>query len=191
MAPARCKARRPSACGPGGGRSVDQLPAPSWQEPHFPLKARAGSSFSRRPRPAEHGQRAVRARGQWARRSRSSRGTWRRRGCSRSCPGQLGLEQAPSPQPFAQVLHQHGVFGPALAQMIAHAVQHSEHGGKVGPGLSAICSRRQRRLDVEGGGPQRAGPNWRGVGQRLVGQRLRPVSARLALGAALELAKGR
>ena len=35
---------------------------------------------------------------------------------------QLALEQAFMPHPFTQVLHQGGIFGPALAQDVAHAI---------------------------------------------------------------------
>ena len=46
---------------------------------------------------------------------------------------QLGAEQTFAPEPAAQQLHQCSVFGPALAQNIAHTIQHGLHGGEVIP----------------------------------------------------------
>ena len=92
---------------------------------------------------------------------------------------QLALQQALLPQPFAQGLHQRRVFGPALAEDVAHAVQHGGHGGEVFAALAffGLHKRLGRLLRVE-----------RGVGKQLVGQRLDAEFARnLALGAALGL----
>ncbi|MDT4859091.1 hypothetical protein FQZ97_935890 [compost metagenome] len=96
---------------------------------------------------------------------------------------QGGLEQAFVPEPFAQALHQHGVFGPAFGQDVAHAVEHEGNGGEIGARLAVV----QR-----GGGLQEGlgfdGRSERGVGQQLVGQRLdAEFAGDLALGAALLL----
>ena len=61
---------------------------------------------------------------------------------------QLRLEQAVLPQPLAQLADQRGVFGPALAQQVAHAIEHGEGVGKAalgvdeGGGLSGRIERR-------------------------------------------------
>ena len=47
--------------------------------------------------------------------------------------GQLAFEQPFLPQPFAQGLNQAGVFGPTLAQQIAHTVQHRQSAAEIGP----------------------------------------------------------
>jgi hypothetical protein len=78
---------------------------------------------------------------------------------------QLAAQQAFGPQPFAQALHQRGVFGPALGQDVAHAVQHGGHGRQ----SPAPGCRRPARASGEGGGFSRV---QRGVGEQLVGQRL-------------------
>ena len=71
---------------------------------------------------------------------------------------QPGAQQAFGPQPFAQPAHQHGVFGPALGQDVAHAVEHRRRVGEAGLGIDegrGLGHRVQRR-----------------VGEQPVGQRL-------------------
>ena len=89
---------------------------------------------------------------------------------------QLGAQQAFAPQPGAQRLHQRRVFSPALAQDVAHAVQHGLHGAEVVTafvffghhvGRGSVCRHQGR------------------VGKQGVGQRLDAVFTRyLALGTA-------
>ena len=45
----------------------------------------------------------------------------------------FAAKQTFSPQPFAQALHQASVFGPAFAQQVAHAVEHSSNSCEVSP----------------------------------------------------------
>ena len=102
------------------GRAPAPPAAPAWP-PGSPARGRG-------TRPA----RGARARGRSARRSRSSRGTWRRRDGSRPC-------RPPACDCSRPSLHSHsrsdctsaGVFGPALGQDVAHAVEHGRHGGEV------------------------------------------------------------
>ena len=85
---------------------------------------------------------------------------------------QAGLEQPFRPQPLAQLADQQGILGPALAQQIAHAVQHCGCIGKA-----------QLDVDEPGGLGQR---RQRRVGEQPVGQRLQPrLAGDHALGAAL------
>ena len=89
---------------------------------------------------------------------------------------QLGRKQPFAPEPLAQRLHQRRVFGPALAQNVAHAVQHRLHGGEVVARLVLFS------FDISGGfvsGHQRR------VGKQRVCQRLNASFAGdLAFGAA-------
>ena len=98
--------------------------------------------------------------------------------------GQLALQQALVPQPGAQVLHQHRVFGPALGQQIAHTVQHRQHGAEVGLFVFTLhhwAHGHHIRLCCLHG-------NERRVGKQRIGQRLQPgFFGQLAFGAALEL----
>ncbi len=93
------------------------------------------------------------------------------------------LEQALFPQPFTQRLHQSGVFGPAFAQDVTHAIQHREGGGKIWAGLAIVQHR--------GGLAESFGflvGVQAGVGKQLVSQRLyTKLFGNLALGAALLL----
>src|SRR6218665_258693 len=94
-------------------------------------------------------------------------------------------QQALGPEPFAQALHQPGVFGPALGQDVAHPVEHGGHGGKIGLGLA--IGRQLRRPDEGDGFLRRVQP---GVGPEHVGQRRDAGFARdLALGAAFLLVR--
>ena len=87
---------------------------------------------------------------------------------------QLALKQALGPQPLTQLANQHGIFGPAFAEQVAHAVQHRGRIGKTGVGVdegSGLGRRVQRRIR-----------------EQRVGQRLQSGLARdQALGAALGL----
>ena len=79
--------------------------------------------------------------------------------------------------------HQGRVFGPALAQDVAHAVEHGRHGGEISAGLAVV----QHLGGLSEGGGLHSGVQRR-VGKQLVGQGLDAELARdLALGAALLL----
>jgi hypothetical protein len=76
--------------------------------------------------------------------------------------GQLALQPALGPQPLAQLADQCGVLGPALAEDVAHAVEHRVRIGEAGLGIHegrGLGQRLQRR-----------------VGEQPVGQRLQPAS---------------
>ena len=95
----------------------------------------------------------------------------------------LGAQQAVFPQPFAQLLHQGRVFGPALGQDVAHTIEHGQRGREIGARLAV----------VQGGGRLAEGLGLlvrvqRGVCKQLVGQRLdAEFLGDLSLGAALLL----
>ena len=95
-------------------------------------------------------------------------------------PGhQLALQQAFGPQPFAQVLHQGGIFSPALAQNVAHAIEYGRHGGEIFAAFAFFGLNKGLRLGLR---------VKRRVGKQLVGQRLDAAFAcNLPLGAALGL----
>ena len=96
---------------------------------------------------------------------------------------QAGLEQALRPEPLAQALHQHRVFGPALRQDVAYAVEHRRDGRKIGAGLAIV----KRRGGLQEGFRLHRRIECRIVEQR-VGQRFQSELPRnLALGAALLL----
>ena len=87
---------------------------------------------------------------------------------------QLALKQRLGPQPLAQLAHQRGVFGPALAEQVTHAVQNGAGIGKTGFG-------------VDEGGRLLQGVELR-VGKKLVGKWFQPgFAGDHALGAALGL----
>ena len=89
--------------------------------------------------------------------------------------GQLALQLAFLPEPFAQALHEGGVFGPALGQDVAHAIEHGGNGGEVFAAF-AFFSLHKRLGGLRG--------VQRGVGPKLVGQRLHAEFTRnLRLGA--------
>ena len=93
--------------------------------------------------------------------------------------GQLALQQPFGPQPFAQGLHQRGVFSPALGEDVAHAIEHGGHRGEVFAALAFF-----------GFHEELGGFLWvkRGIAPQLIGQRLDAEFARdHALGAALGL----
>ncbi|MNV36328.1 hypothetical protein D3C71_1278010 [compost metagenome] len=95
----------------------------------------------------------------------------------------LAAQQPLGPQPFAQVLHQCRVFGPAFGKDVAHAVQHCGHGRKVRARLAIV-----QHLGRLGEGGSLHGRVQRGVGKELVSQRLdAELAGHLALGAALLL----
>ena len=97
---------------------------------------------------------------------------------------QFALQQPGLPKPFTQVLHQEGVLGPALAQQVAHTIQHGLHGGEIGL-LVFVLHHRAHGNDV---GQGFIGRHQRRVGKQRVSQRLQPGLARkLAFGAAFEL----
>ena len=92
---------------------------------------------------------------------------------------QLRLEEPFSPQPLTQPLHQGCVFGPALAQDVAHAIQHGLHGAEVVAvfGLLWQYKRQRRVLWIQSG-----------VSEQLVGQRLDAgLTRNQALGSAAQL----
>ena len=83
---------------------------------------------------------------------------------------QAALQPAVFPQPFTQAAHQHRVFGPALGQDVAHAVEHGQRIGKTG-------------LGQRGSATFKAGDEGRGLGQRVerrVGEQ--PLGQRLDAG---------
>ena len=85
------------------------------------------------------------------------------------------------PQPLAQLLHQDRVFGPALTQQVAHAIEHSQRVRKIRADFAVV--QHLGRLHKGRGLLQ-----WveRGVGPEAVGQGFKPGFARHhALGAAL------
>ena len=94
---------------------------------------------------------------------------------------EAALEQAFLPQPLAQLLHQDRVFGPALTQQVAHAIEHSHGIRKIRADFAVI--ENLGRLHKTRGLGHRV---QRGVGPEAVGQGLEPGFARHhALGAAL------
>jgi hypothetical protein len=77
------------------------------------------------------------------------------------------------------LLHQRGVFGPALRQDVAHAVEHRGHGGEVFAALAFFGDEGRPRWRVQ-----------RGIGEEQVRQRLDArLAGDLALGAALGLVR--
>ena len=95
----------------------------------------------------------------------------------------LALQQALGPQPLAHVLHQGRVFGPALAQNVAHAVQHGLGRREVRAGLAVV--QHLGGLEVSSGLGQRMQTR---IGPQRVGQWLDAEFPRnLPLGAALLL----
>ena len=92
---------------------------------------------------------------------------------------QLALQQPFLPKPFAQALHQCGIFSPAFAQNIAHAIKHSGNGGEVFTRFAFFGFDKSLRL---------CGGVERGVGPEQVGQWLyAKFSGNLPFGAALGL----
>ena len=91
---------------------------------------------------------------------------------------QLAAQQAFSPEPFAHGLHQLGVFGPTLAEHIAHPIEHRRHAGKVG----ALWRSSGAHMGLGLLGRVQPGVGPQGVGQGFE----TGLAGHLAFGAALE-----